>query len=53
MNDRTCSSWFCVWNFGDFMENAQKNLGKKSKFIILKYIYFYLKGMDGKVELTI
>lgn len=37
------------------MENAQKNLGKKSKFIILKYIYIYLylKGMGGKVELTI
>lgn len=53
MNDGTCSSWFYIWNFGDFMENAQKNLGKKSKFIILKYIYLYLKGMGGKVELTI
>lgn len=26
---------------------------RKSKFITLKYIYLYLKGMDGKVELTI
>lgn len=35
------------------MGDAQKSLGKKSKFVILKYIYLYLKVRKAKLNLRI